>query len=169
MKTSEKVFSILVILIGSLSMLGTVTGLTPVKGIGFMTTASPLPLVFSKFRGVENFSSDYYMDIRYRSGETESMKITAEMYERSGGPYNRRNPYGAVLAYGPMLTSPNEIILRDKVMQYSACGKGSFMRELGLSKPIEHIKVTVKSKTSEKPVWNFEVDCLAAGETNEAL
>lgn len=155
----EKIFSVLVILIGSLSMLGSVTSLDPVKGIGFMTTASPLPLVFSKFRGVENFSSDYFMDIRYKDGTTESMKITPEMYEKSQGPYNRRNPYGAVLAYGPMLTKPNEIILRDKVMQYSACGQGTFMKEMGITKPIGHIKVTLNSKTTARSVWNFEVNC----------
>ena len=161
MTKKEKFFSGLVILIGSLSMLGTVSGLDPVKGIGFMSTASPLPLVFSKFRGVENLSSDYYMDIRFRNGSTQSMKITPEIYDRAKGPYNRRNPYGAVLAYGPMLTKSNEIILRDNVMEYSACGKGSFMREIGVTEPIEHINVTVKSKTVAKPVWNFEVNCEA--------
>ena len=168
----EKLFSGLVILIGSLSMIGTITMMDPVKGIGFMTTASPLPLVFSKFRGVENFSSDYYMDVRFKDGETTSFKVTPEIYERAKGPYNRRNPYGAVLAYGPMLNKPNELILRDKVMQYSACGQGTFMREIGISKPIEHINVTVKSKTVAKPVWNFEVNCntaIAEGVPNETL
>jgi hypothetical protein len=153
-------------------MIGTITMLDPVKGIGFMTTASPLPLVFSKFRGVENFSSDYYMDVRFKDGETTSFKVTPEIYERAKGPYNRRNPYGAVLAYGPMLNKPNELILRDKVMQYSACGQGTFMREIGISKPIEHINVTVKSKTVAKPVWNFEVNCttaIAEGVPNETL
>lgn len=169
MSKLEKFFSLLVILIGSLSMIGTLTSMDPIKGIGFMTTASPLPLVFSKFRGVENFSSDYYMDVRFKDGETVSMKLTPEIYERAGGPYNRRNPYGAVLAYGPMLTKPNEIILRDKVMQYSACGQGTFMREIGIEKPIEHINVTVKSKTIAKPVWNFEVHCMNQGVANETL
>lgn len=169
MSKTEKFFSVLIILIGSLSMIGTLTSMDPIKGIGFMTTASPLPLVFSKFRGVENFSSDYYMDVRFKDGETISMKLTPEIYERAGGPYNRRNPYGAVLAYGPMLTKPNEIILRDKVMQYSACGQGTFMREIGISKPIEHINVTVKSKTVARPVWNFEVNCINQGVANETL
>lgn len=169
MSKIEKFFSVLIILIGSLSMIGTLTSMDPIKGIGFMTTASPLPLVFSKFRGVENFSSDYYMDVRFKDGETISMKLTPEIYERAGGPYNRRNPYGAVLAYGPMLTKPNEIILRDKVMQYSACGQGTFMREIGISKPIEHINVTVKSKTVARPVWNFEVNCINQGVANETL
>lgn len=150
-------------------MIGTLTSMDPIKGIGFMTTASPLPLVFSKFRGVENFSSDYYMDVRFKDGETISMKLTSEIYERAGGPYNRRNPYGAVLAYGPMLTKPNEVILRDKIMQYSACGQGTFMREIGIAKPIEHINVTVKSKTVAKPVWNFEVNCMNQGVANETL
>lgn len=169
MSRLEKFFSSLIILIGSLSMLGTITMLDPVKGIGFMSTASPLPLVFSKFRGVENFSSDYFMDIRFKNGETTSFKITPEMYERTAGPYNRRNPYGAVLAYGPMLTKPNELILRDSVMQYSACGRGNFMREIGVDKPIEHINVTVKSKTVTKPVWNFEVNCANTEVASETL
>lgn len=169
MKKTEKFFSGLVILIGSLSMLGSVLSVDAVKGIGIMTTASPMPLVFSKFKGVENFSSDFFMDIRFKDGETTSFMITPEMYSRSTGPYNRRNPYGAVLAYGPMLTKPNEMNLRDQVMEYSACGKGTFMREIGIEKPIEHINVTVKSKTIAKPVWNFQVNCADEGVQSETL
>ena len=164
MSIKEKILSSLVILIGFLSMLGTLTSVEAIRGLGFMSTASPLPLVFSKFRGVENFSSDYFMDVTFDDGETTSFQITDEMYERTTGPYNRRNPYGAVLAYGPMLNKPNEMALRDSVMKYSACGHGTFMKELGLSKKIKHIKVTLKSKTLARPEWQFEVVC-PAGES----
>ena len=44
------------------------------------------------------------------------------------GPYNRRNAYGAALAYGPVL--PQE--LRDPVMRYAMCGNAPLLSELGI-------------------------------------
>jgi hypothetical protein len=44
------------------------------------------------------------------------------------GPYNRRNVYGAALAYGPVLPES----LRDPVMRYALCGEAPLLRELGI-------------------------------------
>lgn len=160
MKRIESIATMLLLALGCLSMLGAILQSDAIKGIGIMSGASPLPLVFSKFKGVENFSSDYYMEVLYQDGTAEKFKVTADIYDRANGPYNRRNPYGAVLAYGPMLTKPHELILRDEIMQYASCGEGSFMREIGLLKPISSINVLVKSKTIAKPEWQFSVNCL---------
>ena len=49
------------------------------------------------------------------------------------GPYNRRNAYGAVLAYGPILFSnPRTKPLFESVARYALCGDAPLLRELGL-------------------------------------
>lgn len=164
MTVRAKLIPALLVGLGFLSMFGTAMGLEPVRRVGLLTVASPLPLVFSKFRGVENFSSDYFMDVTFTDGETASFQITDALYARTEGPYNRRNPYGAVLAYGPMLDKPDEVALRDAVMRYASCGRGTFMRELGITKPIQHIRVTLRSKTRAKPRWEFAVACPQPGD-----
>jgi hypothetical protein len=153
------VAALLLVGVGLLSMTGTALGLEPLRRLGLLTVASPLPLVFSKFRGVENFSSDYFMDLVFVDGDVASLPITAAAYARTTGPYNRRNPYGAVLAYGPMLDKPAEVALRDAVMRYAACGRGTFLRELGVTKEVRRVDVTLRSKTRAKPQWRFAVTC----------
>jgi hypothetical protein len=49
------------------------------------------------------------------------------------GPYNRRNIYGAVLAYGPVLVSdPRTLPMYDAVSRYALCGDAPILRELGV-------------------------------------
>ena len=44
------------------------------------------------------------------------------------GPYNRRNVYGAALAYAPVIPST----LRDPVIRHALCGDAPLLRELGV-------------------------------------
>jgi len=99
-----------------------------VKGIGAATTASPAPKVFSAVRGLETYSTRFFIEWKDKEGMEHSLELTPEVYSRLRGPYNRRNVYGAALAYGPVL--PAE--LRDPVMKYALCGDAPILRELGI-------------------------------------
>ena len=98
------------------------------KGFGAATTASPAPKVFSSVRGLETYSTHFFVEWTDRTGVAHSLHVTPEIYARLQGPYNRRNVYGAALAYGPVL--PEE--LRDPVMRYALCGEAPLLRELGI-------------------------------------
>ncbi len=98
------------------------------KGVAAATAASPAPKVFSSVRGLETYSTRFYVEWTDRSGAGHSLHVTPEVYARLRGPYNRRNVYGAALAYGPVL--PAE--LRDPVMRYALCGDAPLLRELGI-------------------------------------
>src|SRR5262249_3975793 len=98
------------------------------KGVGAASTASPAPKVFSSVRGLETYSTRFFVEWTDRGGATHSLHVTPEVYARLRGPYNRRNVYGAALAYGPVL--PAE--LRDPVMRYAVCGNAPLLRELGI-------------------------------------
>jgi hypothetical protein len=121
--------------VGLLQMTGDLlerTGIEPagraLKGFGAATTASPAPKVFSSVRGLETYSTRFYLEWTDLDEVDHSLHVTPEVYARLQGPYNRRNVYGAALAYGPVL--PEE--LRDPVMRYAVCGEAPLLRELGV-------------------------------------
>jgi hypothetical protein len=146
--------------LGLLSLVGFALDLPSVRGLGFATAASPLPFVFSKFRGVENFAADFDITVTQRSGETHSFRMDQEAYAKLQGPYNRRNPYGAVIAYGPMLTQPKEVAMRESVLRYGACNHGPLARELGLEGAVARLTIRFHSRTrGAQRSWEFAVDC----------
>src|SRR5688572_32014405 len=121
MKIGAAVF---LVVLGTAQMLGDLTGFLPLKAIAAATGASPAPKVFSAVQGLETYSTRFFLDLGGRRVE-----LTPELYARIRGPYNRRNVYGAALAYGPVL--PPE--LREPVMRYALCD-GTLLDELGLPK-----------------------------------
>jgi hypothetical protein len=115
---------ILVLAIGSLQLIGFLIRLDFIRDLGRMTAASPLPLVFSDFRGLETFSLDFTITGETRDGLTIEKRVTPELYGEFQGPYNRRNVYGAVLSYGPRLTKDSERPLVEAVLKYAFCDRG---------------------------------------------
>jgi hypothetical protein len=105
----------------------------PLKGVGAATTASPAPKVFGAVRGLETFSTRFFVEWTDRFGHEHSLLITPELYARLCGPYNRRNVYGATLAYGPVLATaePTKELFRS-VSRYALCGEAPLLRELGI-------------------------------------
>jgi hypothetical protein len=116
------------LIVGLLQMAGDLTGVQALNGIAAATAASPAPKVFSAVKGFETYSTRFFLDYRDRQGQAQSVEITGERYSHLRGPYNRRNIYGAALAYGPVM--PAE--LRDPVMRFALCGKRPILKELGI-------------------------------------
>jgi hypothetical protein len=116
------------LILGLLQMTGDLLGLPVLRGIGAATCASPAPKVFSAVRGFETYSTRFFIDWKDQEGADHELELTPELYARVRGPYNRRNVYGAALAYGPVLSAE----LRDPVMTYALCGEAPLLRELGL-------------------------------------
>jgi hypothetical protein len=105
----------------------------PLKGIGAATTASPAPKVFSAVRGLETYSTKFYLEWTDHRGHEHSLLLTPEVYGQIRGPYNRRNVYGAVLAYGPVLaTDPRTEPMYRSVARFALCGDAPLLRELGI-------------------------------------
>lgn len=111
------------LILGLAQMAGDLLSILPLKAIAAATVASPAPKVFSAVRGLETYSTRFF--IEWDGGRAE---LTPEVYSRMRGPYNRRNVYGAALAYAPVI--PPE--LRDPVMRRALCGDAPLLRELGL-------------------------------------
>lgn len=149
MKTGAAVF---LVLLGTAQMLGDVFGVLPLKAVAAATGASPAPKVFSAVQGLETYSTRFFLDLGDRRVE-----VTPELYARIRGPYNRRNVYGAALAYGPVLPPA----LREPVMRYALCGDAPLLREMSLPKArIVAVELEPLPGTSlgELPT-RFEVRC----------
>jgi hypothetical protein len=113
----------ILVVLGTAQMAGDLLHVLPLKAVAAATGASPAPKVFSSVQGLETYSTRFYLDLGH-----ERVLLTPELSARIRGPYNRRNVYGAALAFGPVLPPS----LRDPVMRYALCGEAPLLRELGL-------------------------------------
>jgi len=130
------------------------------KGVSAATAASPAPKVFSSVRGLETFSSRFFVEWTDRSGAFHSMKLTPERAAGMRGPYNRRNVFGAVLSYAPVLQAdPATRPMFESVSRYALCGNAPLLRELGV--PVAEIRGTPRIRLETKsgrPAGNLPLE-----------
>jgi hypothetical protein len=125
--------AVALLVLGLAQMAGDLTGFAALKGLAAATAASPAPKVFSSVRGLETYSSRFYLEYRDRQGNEHSLLLTPALGARLRGPYNRRNVYGAVLAYGPVLLSDVRTRpLFESVARFALCDDAPVMREVGI-------------------------------------
>jgi hypothetical protein len=149
-----------VVAIGCVSMVGFAVGSKSLRGVGAMTAASPLPLVFSQFRGLETFAARFSAELERTDGSTRRFEITPAMYAELDGPYNRRNAYGAVIAFGPVLTEPNERAMVTSVLRHGLCDLGPLAVRFGETVPALRVRVTVETLTrGAESTWSNTVEC----------
>ena len=130
MKLSSATKCYLLLGLGCLQMCGDIVGSKTLQGLAAATGASPAPKVFSTVQGLETFSSKFYLE--WQDGQT--VRIGPVEYARVGGPYNRRNVYGAALAYGPVLrANPQTKVMFEQVSRYAFCADAPLLRELGIA------------------------------------
>ena len=120
---TRRAAAILLVALGCAQMIGDTAGWVAVKGLAAATGASPAPRVFSAVRGLETYSTRFYLE-----WPGDRIELTPELYTRVRGPYNRRNVYGAALAYAPVLPAG----LREAVFRHGLCGRAPLLRELGI-------------------------------------
>ncbi len=133
--------------IGSLQMVGFCLGSRALRGIGASSAASPFPKVFCVAPVnaqpkvmLETFSAQFAL--RYKiDAEWVEVELTPEVYSRLRGPYNRRNVYGAILAYGPCL--PPEMMA--STLRYALVEPGPMRDELGLPASASELQVVIRA------------------------
>lgn len=121
------------LVLGLLQMSADLAGWSTLKGLAAATAASPAPKVFSAVSGLETYSTRFFIDWQDRDGGEHSLELTPEVYSRLRGPYNRRNVYGAIVAYGPILaTNSGTRDAFEQILRYGLCGDAPLVRELGI-------------------------------------
>ena len=146
--------------IGLLQPIGLFFSSKVVRGVGLATTASPLPLVFTHFRGYEPFAADYWVSLELTDGEVKRFELTPELYGKLSGPYNRRNPYGAVIAAGPKMIQPSERALWESVIDHGFCNNGALTRDFGVAGNVQKVTVSVVDQTAGADrTWDLPWEC----------
>lgn len=124
---------VLLLALGLLQMAGDLLRFPAIKGLAAATAASPVPKVFSAARGLETYSTRFFLEWTDKTGHFQSLEITPERARGLRGPYNRRNVYGAVLAYGPIMQSDTALQpMFNSVSHYALCGNAPLLQELGI-------------------------------------
>ncbi len=154
--TKRDVAALALLVVGLLQMTGDALGIPFLKGLGAATAASPLPKVFSDVRGLETFASRFALSYRAPGGGLVERELTPELYARVRGPYNRRNVYGAALAYAPRLP---EALWRE-VYCYGLGPGGPLRRELGIPAGARQVRVLIATRTrGRRDSWLLEDPC----------
>ena len=143
-----KAAAVFLVLLGVAQMAGDLAGSAELKAVAAATGASPAPKVFSAVRGLETYSTRFYIEWSDAAGRSQSTLITPEVYQRLAGPYNRRNVYGAVLAFGPVLVSePRTRPMFQSVSRYALCGEAPLLTELGFSPgDMHHVRLRLQPR-----------------------
>ncbi|HSA90206.1 MAG TPA: hypothetical protein VLF42_09940 [Burkholderiales bacterium] len=121
------------IALGCLQMAGDVLRLPAVKAIGAATSASPAPKVFTAQDGFETYANRFFLEWRDAGGAQKTLELTPEVYAALRGPYNRRNIFGAVFSYAPVLdANPLTQPMFRAVLERSFCGGRPAVAEIGV-------------------------------------
>jgi hypothetical protein len=161
MRTREYIAPLLVLAIGSLQLIGYGLGVSAIRKLGQLSAASPLPLVFSHFRGLETFSPRFSIVAESDHGERREIPITPAVYSKLDGSYNRRNMYGAVFAFGAVLNHPAEYAMVNSVLSYSLCPNGPLRHLLEQERLVnthEKLTIVIRPKHGASPT-HLEVRC----------
>ena len=122
-------------ILGLLTMAGDLLGLSGLQGFGAATAASPAPKVFSAVQGYETYSTRFFLEWTDREGHVQQFELTPETCARIAGPYNRRNIYGAMVAYGPVLSGgPLTERMFWGVARFGVTGDAPLLGELGIDR-----------------------------------
>jgi hypothetical protein len=126
-------YAAFLLVLGLLQMAGDLAGQALIQGIAAATAASPAPRVFSSVGGLETYSTRFWIEWKDARGSAMSLELTPEVAARLRGPYNRRNVFGAALAYGPVLVANKRTrAMLGAVLAHGLLGDAPLLVELGV-------------------------------------
>lgn len=154
MKT-RNLLALLLLVVGSSQMIGYLTGKPLLRGVGLASGIAPFPKVFSEADGYEAFAASFRLEGLLADGTRWNRDIDPEWYSQLRGPYNRRNVYGAALAFAPRLPGK----LRDHLLRQALSPASRMRKELGIPEDLhdEAIIITPRDGENHGP-WKFTPD-----------
>jgi hypothetical protein len=162
----KNTFIFLFLLIVGLSQLtGDLLNWPFIKAIAAATGSSPAPKVFTAHKGFETYSAKFFIEWTDINNIHQSLQITPKLYGQIHGPYNRRNAYGAVISYGPVLeANPKTKPMFASVARYALSNKSSILSELGINTQAISgsikIRIEPRQKLPENHMWTLEFEAI---------
>jgi hypothetical protein len=139
----DNTLRILLVAIGFFQIIGFLTKQDWLKGIGILSTASPLPIVFTQVKEVETFAQDFFIQYTDETESTKQIQITPELYSKLDVPYNYRNVIGAAVSYGPILPEP----IWQSVLRYAIVEPGKLAKAIDLPSPLNNPTIVIHTRT----------------------
>ena len=169
LKTSDRWILIGVFILGSLQFIGffaETLGASKlgraVRGVGLLSVAAPLPLVFSAHDGLETFAQKYFITLNWGVETTEAptrIEVDPKVYSQATGSYNRRNIYGAVFSHGPVIAKRSGTALIDAVIRYGLCRTGPLLTAFKLTPNPVSVLIESRPNHPERETWIHRVTC----------
>lgn len=165
MKTRPVLVCGFLVALGSLQMLGDVAGAPRLRAFAAATQVAPAMKVFTTHQGYETHAARFTLHWQDAASASRSLVLDPRSYRGVEGPYNRRNVYGAALAYGPVLRNdPRTRALQESVMHYAFCAPGTLRHELGIPSTATDLTLEVaptRADARRDLEFVFQVDCHA--------
>ena len=144
------------IFVGTVKVFTDIFGLEKLSAVAAVTNAAPAMKVFTAHKGYETYSAKFEISVTNISGDQETFILNRHNYSGLKGPYNRRNVYGALIAYGPVLVSNSATKEMWQVMASNAfCKKQGVLNEIGLTNDQDIKSATITYLRQIKSSANF--------------
>jgi sterol desaturase/sphingolipid hydroxylase (fatty acid hydroxylase superfamily) len=154
---SSMAAAIALVAIGTLQMLGDLSGRPTIRGLGMAANASPAPKVFTAHEGLETYSAQFFVRWTDVGGVSHVKQLTPQLNRGLRGPYNRRNAYGAMIAGGPILhANAATRAMHAAALNYTRCGAGSALDELGINRRSIAGPITIEVSLRTTPKGNHD-------------
>lgn len=144
MKTHNHL-ALVVLGIGLLQMTGHLCGSKLLRGLGLATGISPFPKVFCEADGYEAFAARFQLEGTHADGRPWSRTLDPVLYAQIEGPYNRRNTYGAALAFAPRLPAD----LRNQVLSVALRPGSALRKELDIPVDLRDVQVRITARDQQ--------------------
>jgi hypothetical protein len=153
MMKSSNCIAIILLLLGMLQMTGHFLGSKVLRGLGLATGIAPYPKVFCEVDGYEAFAASFRFEGALPDGMPWACDLDPERYALIRGPYNRRNVYGATLAFAPRL--PED--LRVSLLEWALDPSSPLRRELRIPANVDNLQVIITPRDGEtEGPWKFQ-------------
>ena len=158
------VIAAFLIFLATIKVFADVFNFEKISALAAIINVAPAMKVFTAHKGYETYSSKFTLETRHTDGQVIATKINSKTYAGLKGPYNRRNVYGALIAYGPYLTNkPNTHDMWYVMASNAFCGNSSILSELGIenNSGVNKVSVTYTSQvnTSSKYTNHLSITC----------
>lgn len=149
------VLSIVLVLLGSLQMLGYILKIPELSGLGFSYGASPLPTVFSNVKGVDGFDTEQQLHVTDARGTIDTIELDQQLFAQFTGPFFLKESYAIFLAYSHILT-PQQLEAGSRFM---LCRKNIFT-SFGINESSSNSSIhTYRTIYGNKEIKVLHPDC----------
>jgi hypothetical protein len=163
MNTRTRIVFAALVALGTMQIAADVLAMPKLKAVFAATQVSPAMKVFTAHQGYETHAARFALSWVDAEGVTQRLDLDPEVYRNVGGPYNRRNVYGAALAYGPLMRSdPKLRPMQESVMHYAFCSPGTLRSDLGVPADARQLTIHVLpvGRTTRTDLeFSWEVNC----------